>query len=103
MTKAGGNHRIANEASMSGLHLLCISNEIVVHSVDEGSPAQKAGIQANDVITQINNKDSNAYEMWDEELAAYKSMVSVDSTNVMISAGTDLQGDAYIVKIDYIL
>ena len=32
---------------MSGLHILRISNETVIHSVGEGSPAYQAGIMAN--------------------------------------------------------
>jgi predicted aspartyl protease len=63
--KAGKEFDKTDEIDMSGLHLLRTSNETVVHSVDEGSPAKKAGIQADDVIIRINNKGSDAYEMWE--------------------------------------
>lgn len=63
--KKGKDFDKIDEINMSGLHLVCVSNEVVVHSVDEGSPAHEAGIHTDDVIAQINNKDSNAYEMWE--------------------------------------
>ena len=53
-----------DEVDMSGLHLLRISGEIVVHSLDQNSPAQEAGIIAGDIILKVNNKDADEYDMW---------------------------------------
>ena len=39
---------------MSGLHLLYIDAQVVVHSVDSDSPASNAGVRAKDVIRSIN-------------------------------------------------
>ena len=50
---------------MSGLHILLISNNVVVHSVDADSPSSEAGIQANDIILKVNNKDANTYGMFE--------------------------------------
>jgi len=62
--KKGKDFKKIDEADMSGLHLLRISNNTIVHSVDEGSPAQKAGIEAKDVILKIGNEGVNIYNMW---------------------------------------
>jgi len=62
--KKGKDFKKIDEADMSGLHLLRISNKTIVHSVDEGSPAQKAGIEAKDVILKIGNEGVNIYNMW---------------------------------------
>ena len=53
------------EEDMSGLHLRRVSNKTIIYSVDESSPAQKAGIRANDVILKIGDKNVKAYDMWD--------------------------------------
>jgi len=63
--KKGRNFETTDETDMSGLHLLRVSNKTVVHSVDKGSPAEKAGIGANDVILSVQNKDANKYSMWE--------------------------------------
>jgi len=62
--KKGKEFNKVDETDMSGLHLLRISNETVVYSVDEGSPAHKAGIRANDIIVSVENKDASEYDMW---------------------------------------
>jgi len=54
-----------DETDMSGLHLLRISNKTIVYSVDEDSPAHKAGIRAKDTILKVGNKDANTYDMWE--------------------------------------
>lgn len=38
---------------MSGLHLLRVRGETVVHSVDDGSPAARCGIRPMDVILDV--------------------------------------------------
>jgi predicted aspartyl protease len=63
--KKGKDFNKKDETDMSGLHLLRISGNIVVYSVDEGSPAQKAGIGPKDVILKINEKDASKYDMWE--------------------------------------
>ena len=50
-------------ADMSGLHLLRLEGKTVVHSVDAGSPAQRAGMQAGDVIESIDGKAAAALKM----------------------------------------
>jgi membrane-associated protease RseP (regulator of RpoE activity) len=62
--KKGKEFKKTDEADMSGLHLLRISNKTIVHSVDKNSPAEKAGIKANDIILSVGNKDANKYDMW---------------------------------------
>jgi len=62
--KEGKEFLKMDESDMSGLHLLRISNEIVVHSVDKGSPAAKAGIRAGDIILKVEGKNADEYEMW---------------------------------------
>jgi C-terminal processing protease CtpA/Prc len=61
--KKGKGFKKDDETDMSGLHLLRISNQTVVYSVDEGSPAQKAGIRANDIILKVGDKDANTYDI----------------------------------------
>jgi hypothetical protein len=61
--KKGRNFEKVDETDMSGLHLLRISDEVVVYSVDEDSPAQKAGIESNDVILRVGDKDANTYDI----------------------------------------
>ncbi len=62
--KKGKDFKKVDETDMSGLHLLRISNKTIVHSVDEGSPAQRAGIEAKDVILKIGNESVSTYNMW---------------------------------------
>jgi len=63
--KKGKKFEEVDEVDMSGLHLLRISNKTVVYSVDQGSPAQRAGIRANDVILKVNDEDAKAYDIWE--------------------------------------
>lgn len=51
------------EADMSGLHLLRIDGETVVHSVDRDSPAERAGIEAQDVILTVDGKSPDTWTM----------------------------------------
>lgn len=52
-----------DEHDMSGLHLLRREGAIVVHSVDEGSPALLAGIKGGDVIVAINGRRCSEMKM----------------------------------------
>lgn len=54
-----------DEADMSGLHLLRIDGKTVVHSVDKDSPADRAGVKAEDVIAKVDGKEAGEMEMWD--------------------------------------
>jgi len=61
--KKGKKFDQPDEIDMSGLHLLKKTNGIVVHSVDENSPAAKAGIQSDDILRRINNVDVNTLSL----------------------------------------
>lgn len=63
--KKGKKFNKTEEADMSGLHLRRISNKTIIYSVDESSPAHKAGIKANDVVLKIGDDDVNLCDMWD--------------------------------------
>ena len=63
--RPGKDFRIEEEYDMSGLHLLRQNGNTMVHSVDEGSPAALAGIQAGDLITFINGKEPACMKMKD--------------------------------------
>ena len=63
--KKGKDFKKMDETDMSGLHLLRIANQTVIYSVDENSPAQKAGIVPKDIILKINEKDAGKYDMWE--------------------------------------
>ena len=66
LKKSKGFNRI-DESDMSGVHLLRIEGRTVVYSLDAGSPAQKAGLKAGDVILEFNGHDSNTLETWQIE------------------------------------
>lgn len=85
-----------DETDMSGLHLLRISNKTVVYSVDEGSPAQKAGIRANDVILKVGNKDANTYDMWELR----RLLMSGDGRKIMmiIKHGDDVKEVSFLLQ-----
>jgi predicted aspartyl protease len=51
------------ETDMSGLHLLRIRGNTKVYSVDQDSPAQKAGIRAGDIILKIASRQADEYSM----------------------------------------
>jgi len=62
--KKGKEFLKMDKSDMSGLHLLRISNETVVHSVDKDSPAAKAGIRSKDIILKVEGKNADEYGMW---------------------------------------
>ncbi|UCG48243.1 MAG: aspartyl protease family protein [Phycisphaerales bacterium] len=66
LKKSKGFNRI-DESDMTGLHLLRIEGRTVVYSLDAGSPAQKVGLNAGDVILEFNGHDANALETWQIE------------------------------------
>jgi hypothetical protein len=79
--KKGKGFKKNDETDMSGLHLLRISNQTVVYSVDEGSPAQKIGIRANDVILKVGDKDANLYDI----LELRRFLMSGDKRNITMT------------------
>jgi hypothetical protein len=79
--KRGNQFEKEDETDMSGLHLLRISGNIVVFSVDEGSPAQKAGIGPKDIILKVNERDADKYDMWELR----RLLMSGDKRNIMMT------------------
>jgi len=92
----GKGFKKIDETDMSGLHLLRISNNTVVHSVDEGSPAQKAGIRANDIILKVGNKDANIYDMW--ELRRFLMSGDGHKISMTIKRGGDVKEASLLLK-----
>lgn len=94
--KKGRDFKKRDETDMSGLHLLRMSNQTVVYSVDEGSPAQKAGIKANDVIFKVGDKDANTYDI----LELRRFLMSGDKRNIMmtIKHGDDVKDVSFLLK-----
>ncbi|MBW8042223.1 MAG: PDZ domain-containing protein [Planctomycetes bacterium] len=94
--KKGKGFKKDDETDMSGLHLLHISNKTVVYSVDEGSPAQKAGIKAKDIILKLNDKDANQYDI--SELR--RLLMSRDGHKIMmtIKQGDDVKDVSFLLK-----
>lgn len=64
LKKADGYSRIDQE-DMSGLRLMRVEGETIVHSVDEGSPADMAGIRDRDTIVRIGDKPASEYKLAD--------------------------------------
>jgi len=79
--KKGNDFKKVDETDMSGLHLLRITGNTVVYSVDEGSPAQKAGIGPKDIILKVNEKDADKYDMWELR----RLLMSEDKRNITMT------------------
>jgi predicted aspartyl protease len=94
--KKGKEFKKTDENDMSGLHLLHISDKIVVYSVDEDSPAQKAGIKANDVILKVNDKDANTYDI----LELRRLLMSKDKRNITMTTkhGEDAKDVSFLLE-----
>lgn len=54
-----------NEIDMSGLHLWRLEGRPVVHSVDKDSPAEAAGIKAEDVVLKVGEKKTAEVDICD--------------------------------------
>jgi len=54
-----------DEVDMSGLHVWRVDGQTAVHSVDKGSPAEAAGIKAEDVILKVGAKKSAEVDIYD--------------------------------------
>jgi len=60
----GRDYRRRDERDMSGLRLAMVYDKTVVHSVEVGSPAEKAGLKAGDVIIKVGPKPASQYDIW---------------------------------------
>jgi len=94
--RKGKEFKRGDETDMSGLHLLRISNQTVVYSVDEDSPAQKAGIMPKDIILKVDDKDANTYNIYDLR----RLLMSEDKRNITmtIKHGDDVKDVSFLLK-----
>lgn len=46
-----------------GVNIINNSGKTIIHSVIEGTPAQKAGLKANDIIIEVDNKQVNGMDL----------------------------------------
>jgi len=54
-----------DEIDMSGLHLWRLNGQTAVHSVDKDSPAEAAGIKAEDVVLKVGEKKAAEVDICD--------------------------------------
>jgi len=94
--KKGRNFEKTDEADMSGLHLLRIPNGPIVHSVDKDSPAEKAGIRANDVILSVCNKDANKYDI--QELRRFLKSGDGQEITMTIKRGKEVRKVSFLLE-----
>ena len=94
--KKGKDFKKIDETDMSGLHLLRISDKTVVYSVDEDSTAQKAGINAGDIILKVDNNDANTYDILDLR----RLLMSKDKRNITmtIKRGDDVKDTSFLLR-----
>jgi C-terminal processing protease CtpA/Prc len=94
--KRGKQFKKEDETDMSGLHLLRISNQIVVFSVDEDSPAKKAGINPKDIILKVGERDASKYDMWELR----RLLMSEDKRKIemTIKRGEDIKDISFLLK-----
>jgi hypothetical protein len=94
--RKGKEFKKGDETDMSGLHLLRISNQTVVYSVDEDSPAHKAGIRSKDIILKADEKDANTYNIYDLR----RLLMSEDKRNITmtIKHGDDVKDVSFLLK-----
>ncbi len=79
--KKGIQFKRKDETDMSGLHLLRISGNTVVYSIDEDSPAQKAGIVSKDIILKVDDNDANTINIYDLR----RLLMSQDKQNITMT------------------
>ena len=94
--KKGRNFVKTDEADMSGLHLLRIPNGIFVHSVDKDSPAEKAGIRANDIILSVSNKDAKKCDM--PELRRFLKSGDGQEITMTIKRGKEVRKVSFLLE-----
>jgi hypothetical protein len=81
------DYRKRDERDMSGLRLVKSYDKTIVHSVEVGSPADKAGLKAGDVIIMIGQKLASQYDIW----ILRRDLMSMDGTKVEITYERDGQ------------
>ena len=74
------------------LNMMGYPSGVVVERVSEGSPAESAGLQRGDIITQFNNTDITSLAMYNSEKAKY-------APGETISLTVYRQNKLYTVKI----
>ena len=94
--KKGRNFEKIDEVDMSGLHLLRVSNGTIVHSVDKNSPAEKAGIRANDVILSVCDKDANKYDI--QELRRFLKSRDGQEITMTIKRGKEARKVSFLLE-----
>ncbi|MFC1783557.1 aspartyl protease family protein [Planctomycetota bacterium] len=94
--KKGNQFDKVEEADMSGLHLIRIEGKTVVYSVYAESPAQKAGIQVDDVILKIGDKDVNDWGMW--ELREVFKSGNEKKIILTIQRGAEIKEISFLLK-----
>ncbi|MGB2807844.1 MAG: aspartyl protease family protein [Sedimentisphaerales bacterium] len=94
--RKGKDFKKIDETDMSGLHLLHITGNTVVYSVDEGSPALEAGIGPKDIILKVNEKDASKYDMWELR----RLLMSGDKQNITmtIKDSNDVKDVSFLLK-----
>jgi C-terminal processing protease CtpA/Prc len=66
---------------MSGLRLAMVYDKTVVHSVEVGSPAEKAGLKAGDVIIKVGPKPASQYDIW----VLRQDLMAMDGSKVNVT------------------
>lgn len=84
-----------DEHDMSGLHLLRRNETTFVHSVDEGSPAVLAGVQAGDVLLSIKGRKTSDLKI--KEIR--EILKSTPGTKVVL----EIQRGGKVVEINFVL
>jgi hypothetical protein len=83
----GRDYRKRDERDMSGLRLVKAYDKTVVHSVEVGSPAAKAGLKAGDVIIMVGQKLASQYDIW----ILRRDLMAMDGNKVEITFERDGQ------------
>jgi hypothetical protein len=94
--KKGKDFKKIDEADMTGLHLLRMSNGVIVYSIDKDSPAEKVGIEANDIILRVGKKDASKYDM--QELRRFLKSGDRQEVTMTIKHGTDVREVSFLLE-----
>ena len=77
----GRDYRRRDERDMSGLRLAMSYDKTVVYSVEVGSPADKAGLKAGDVIVMVGPKLASQYDIW----VLRRDLMAMDKNKVNVT------------------